>query len=68
MNNYDLIFNNDTSSEHMDTLKDYYLEDEDESIKSLGSKSKLLREDIDYAFFEYAGSNIEHYIFGVIEK
>lgn len=29
-----------------------------------GSKDyKSLKEDIDYAFFEYAGSNIEHYIF-----
>lgn len=32
-------------------------------INSLGKTGKRLKEDIDYAFFEYAGSNIEHYIF-----
>ncbi len=33
-------------------------------IKSLPKKEqKILKEDIDYAFFEYAGSNIEHYFF-----
>ncbi|MEG0915402.1 MAG: AAA family ATPase [Myroides sp.] len=33
-------------------------------IKSLPKKEqRILKEDIDYAFFEYAGSNIEHYFF-----
>lgn len=32
-------------------------------INSLGKPGKRLKEDIDYAFFEYAGSNIEHYFF-----
>jgi hypothetical protein len=32
-------------------------------IKSLGREGRVLKEDIDYAFFEYAGSNIEHYFF-----
>tara|TARA_Y100000815_G_scaffold175481_1_gene159690 strand:- start:1707 stop:2807 length:1101 start_codon:yes stop_codon:yes gene_type:complete len=31
-------------------------------LKDIG-KEKSLKEDIDFAFFEYAGSNIEHYIF-----
>lgn len=31
--------------------------------RSLGKKSRSLKEDIDYAFFEYAGSNIDHYFF-----
>ncbi|MFL9837549.1 AAA family ATPase [Flavobacterium sp. ST-75] len=35
---------------------DYLAKNEDEKYKSL-------KEDIDYAFFEYAGSNIEHYLF-----
>lgn len=35
---------------------DYLAKNEDEEYKSL-------KEDIDYAFFEYAGSNIEHYLF-----
>jgi len=28
---------------------------------------RSIKEDIDYAFFEYAGSNIEHYFFGDLE-
>lgn len=32
-------------------------------IASLGKKIHVLKEDIDYAFFEYAGSNIDHYLF-----
>lgn len=32
-------------------------------IDHLGKEAKVLKEDIDYAFFEYAGSNIEHYFF-----
>ncbi|WP_330442989.1 AAA family ATPase [Flavobacterium sp. C4GT6] len=35
---------------------DYLAKNEDEEYKSL-------KEDIDYTFFEYAGSNIEHYLF-----
>src|SRR5690606_35616324 len=35
---------------------DYLAKNEDKEYKSL-------KEDIDYAFFEYAGSNIEHYLF-----
>lgn len=31
------------------------------------TKFKSVKEDIDYAFFEYAGSNIEHYFFGDLE-
>lgn len=32
------------------------------------SKLPLLKEDIDFAFFEYAGSNIDHYIFDKSSK
>lgn len=32
-------------------------------IKDEINNAKILKEDIDFAFFEYAGSNIEHYIF-----
>ena len=32
-------------------------------ISSLNRKEQTIREDIDFAFFEYAGSNIEHYFF-----
>jgi len=32
-------------------------------IKDKSNNAKLLKEDIDFAFFEYAGSNIEHYMF-----
>lgn len=32
-------------------------------IKDKNNNAKLLKEDIDFAFFEYAGSNIEHYMF-----
>ncbi len=34
-----------------------------ESIKD-STEYKSIKEDIDYAFFEYAGSNIDHYFFG----
>ncbi|WP_177763690.1 AAA family ATPase [Flavobacterium sp. I3-2] len=32
-------------------------------INDPSNNAKLLKEDIDFAFFEYAGSNIEHYLF-----
>ncbi len=32
-------------------------------INSTNQNKTVLKEDIDYAFFEYAGSNIDHYIF-----
>jgi predicted ATP-dependent endonuclease of OLD family len=37
-------------------------------IDYLGKEAKVLKEDIDYAFFEYAGSNIEHYFFEDVEN
>lgn len=37
-------------------------------IESLGKDSQILKEDIDYAFFEYAGSNVEHYLFEDISE
>lgn len=37
-----------------------------ESIKGTDDY-KSIKEDIDYAFFEYAGSNIDHYFFGDLE-
>lgn len=35
-------------------------------LKSDGDKFRSIKEDIDYAFFEYAGSNIDHYVFNKI--
>src|SRR5690606_16212310 len=32
-------------------------------IDDASNKAEILKEDIDFAFFEYAGSNIDHYIF-----
>ena len=32
-------------------------------INDSSNKAEILKEDIDFAFFEYAGSNIDHYIF-----
>ncbi|KAA5536029.1 AAA family ATPase [Paenimyroides baculatum] len=32
-------------------------------IDDTSNKAEILKEDIDFAFFEYAGSNIDHYIF-----
>lgn len=32
-------------------------------IDDSSNKAEILKEDIDFAFFEYAGSNIDHYIF-----
>ena len=40
---------------------DHLMSDESEDFKSI-------KEDIDYAFFEYAGSNIDHYFFGGLLK
>lgn len=36
-------------------------------IKDENNNAILLKEDIDFAFFEYAGSNIKHYIFEEID-
>ena len=36
-------------------------------LRSLGKKAFSLKEDIDYAFFEYAGANIDHYFFKEVE-
>lgn len=37
-------------------------------IDFLGKDAQILKEDIDYAFFEYAGSNVEHYLFEDISE
>lgn len=37
-------------------------------LNHLGKKAISIREDIDYAFFEYAGANIDHYFFEDISR